>query len=900
MFSDALPPLGKRTTTASSVRSVRPAPGLHLRLAAAAAAATAPQELGDGARRAAADAAPPAHAAAQRLLAQLSAPALAPLPLVRDPLPLLAIHPPALRLAATLLPRCLAVPRADAGLGLGVSLRAIVLHAAALGPLPDAARVVRSPREAAAIAFVQAAAASPAAISVVHRRNLTLAYSDKDVQHIALVAAFAGFYATIASLLGLVDRSCSSPAYERARASLNFTAESMSIASSSGSTAGGGGRGGRPDRDIGLYENYDDETDVHDVGDDDAPSLSTFSFRRLRMGSGGGGHNHAPSSGKGGDGDGGNGPGRHGNAFGAASTKHNHGKKDSSSKRNVGGQPASLRFRSNGNRHGHDHQPRSLRFPPGHAGSGYEAGSSATAPASSPFAGEKGAGANNIPNGKRFGRAGRSSATSRLTAPFKLLSAARALRAEENEWLETIPVPTDVQDRYLESLCGFVPEYVHQVRAPDDRRAIVFAIAYLCDADGQGEISALLRHLMTYILAKAAENPVLSAHAAFIANRYGASTHHLHTASDYALLLDCRDEYRRLRNRAQRLQKRTPSSTITSSSSGGQAGASHGVRRNRSGTLVDKFDTDDFNNCSMDPFPYVVAEESSSDEENDFDVKYTPAKAQSSRPSSVGGSVVPNAPILSNRDASHVVSAPIVTLEDLERAQSECSSLSEGSDDDEFADGFQVSSSESDSDGDNFDDDEDTGGVPGRGGVHRQNDNDDKIVYEDREQRGLPKLRTGSKTSARIPLPKPDRSTLKAAMWLYSERDVALLLFAHQAARSAKRTSRAELHSVGHMELSTDDTEFLTETLSPSSIIEAVTVIAVHVLLLRFVSIYQYRAGALENAVRRFAQGPVGYDLNVRSVGQRSTSRLDSDFGAGGTSSLRPASYLPRRMMSSL
>jgi hypothetical protein len=102
------------------------------------------------------------------------------------------------------------------------------------------------------------------------------------------------------------------------------------------------------------------------------------------------------------------------------------------------------------------------------------------------------------------------------------------------------------------------------------------------------------------------------------------------------------------------------------------------------------------------------------------------------------------------------------------------------------------------------------------------------------------------------------------------------------------------------MELSASDTELFAETLSPSAVVEAVTVIAVHVLLLRFISVYHYRAGALENAVRRFAQGPVGYELNVRSLGQRSTTRLDSDFGASGSFSRRQASYMPRRMMSSL
>jgi hypothetical protein len=299
-----------------------------------------------------------------------------------------------------------------------------------------------------------------------------------------------------------------------------------------------------------------------------------------------------------------------------------------------------------------------------------------------------------------------------------------------------------------------------------------------------------------------------------------------------------------------------------------------------------------------------VAEESSSDEEGDFEVKYTKSQPRPSRPT---------LPTAQNRQASAgalrmhessptpVGAAPIVTLDDLERRDSDSSSRSGSSDDDEFPDGFHVSSSESGSDDDSSDD-EDRPGRP-RGRERRgddDDDDDDKVVFDNGRKRGLPKIRLGSKAGARIPLPKPDRSALKAAMWLFSEQDVAVLLFAHQAARSAKRTSRAESHSVSRMELSSDDTEFLSDTLAPATTVEAVTVIAVHVLLLRFVSIYQYRAGALENAVRRFAQGPVGYDLNVRSVGQRSPSRLDSDFGASGTFSVRPASYLPRRMMSSL
>jgi hypothetical protein len=61
---------------------------------------------------------------------------------------------------------------------------------------------------------------------------------------------------------------------------------------------------------------------------------------------------------------------------------------------------------------------------------------------------------------------------------------------------------------------------------------------------------------------------------------------------------------------------------------------------------------------------------------------------------------------------------------------------------------------------------------------------------------------------------------------------------------------------------------------------------------------YPYCAGALENTVRRFVQGPVGHELGVRSVGQRpaaAADRMHSVFG----SAPEPSSFArPRRMMS--
>lgn len=155
---------------------------------------------------------------------------------------------------------------------------------------------------------------------------------------------------------------------------------------------------------------------------------------------------------------------------------------------------------------------------------------------------------------------------------------------------------------------------------------------------------------------------------------------------------------------------------------------------------------------------------------------------------------------------------------------------------------------------------------------------------------------------------RADAELIAAAMQLYSERDVAILLMAHQAARSARRASCDSASAVGRMSLDSGEVAALAETLPPAVIAEAISIVATHVLLQRFTAAFPYRSGALEATVRRFVQGPVGAALGLSAVGQRPASRECSDFGRAPASRMQSSFGTPdmpypqhtRRMMGSL
>lgn len=823
---------------------------------------------------------------------------LAPFPVIASPVPSLAVHPPCLHLLTSLLPRFLAIPSSPAigmginlgagvGAGLGMAfgvgknrargrgrdighrLRALVMYTAAHGPLPDDVHPPNH-REAAVLAFVTAASSFPSTISVSKRRALEVALTPHQIQQVAMAASFAAFYSTIVSLLGLDDRSLASPALERLRASLNFQVHAIDLKQSDRDDIPSSRRCPSPYN----YREINDNDFQHDLQLRAGPSsLASSSARTI--------------------------PDEHGMSSPNESISSHPGTHSLFSR---------LRFSSGSNSphgRGRDSAPPAPGF--------------SHQSAASPATGRKGMSRFSYkrrifnhsaqhPTTSASPIASATSKSARVSQAFKHAAAVRALQSTEQYWLSAIPSDEEHQDRFLTGLCGFVPEYVRQVTSAEDRRGLVFALSFLCDADGEGQIPAATRLIMSYVLSKAAENPALSAHAGFLAIRFGTTLTHLQIACDYPLLLDMRDVYDRLRTRSHRVH-RGPGSTITSSSSGGPAPA---------GSFGDAYDGDILENMDSEPFPYVDDDSSEDSDDEPIHVvetgnghDYSYFDNTTSCPQAMPESAYrpPSRKDLrtarDGRSASgshgHVFrSASSLAARDLDGDDSSG----------EEADG-SYSSESSDSSADmsaaEFYDSEQS--LRCNGVCDSQDDEDEPQV---------PCIDTDPKSSrsnlqpeqpyaaegdtGHIPFPQPDESLLKVGMWMFTERDVSLLILAHQSARSARRSSSVGSDDVGRMQLSPKDVESLTETLSPPAIVEAVTIIAVQALLQRWTAAYPYRAGALENAVRRFVQGPVGHELDVRSVGQRCASRMDSDFSAlsGCQQGRRRPLHLPRRMMSSL
>lgn len=748
------------------------------------------------------------------------------------------------------------------GRDLGHRLRSMVMYTAAHGPLP---REVHPPnsREAAVLAFVTAASSFPSTISVTKRRALEVSLTSHQIYQVAMAASFAAFYSTIVSLLGLDDTSLTSPALDRVRASLNFEALAMDLNSS--------------DRD----SNSPDRR-CNDMNNDH------FDGFRLRAG---------PSS------------------LASSSTRtvadesELLSSKDSSASHHVASSLFSRLRISSGNSTNYGRGRGSAPPAPGgrfHDTSEQQSGRKTK----SRFSYKR----------RFFERSGQAQSTptspmvtsiskpSRMTQTFKQAAAVRALHSTEEFWLSSIPSDEEHQDRYLNGLCGFVPEYVRQVSSLEDRRALILALSFLCNADGEGQIPAATRLVMSYVLSKAAENPVLSAHAGFLAVRFGTTLGHLQIACDYPLLLDMRDEYDRLRKRSSRAHRDPAGSTITSSSSGGNLGG---------GSFGDAYDDDLLDSLDSEPFPYV---DDDSSDEGDEPIHIVDT--------SIGGgqffgdadrqAAIPVQKHATDAELEHDISTDCDRDVDEKRIQMVCSASSLAADDldgadssDEEADGsYSSNDSQASAETESVEFTDPVEQSRSRGTCDDQDyDDEPQVPCIDPDPRASKNCAYNEPAASvdtdggHIPFPQPDESLLKKAMWMFTECDVALLILTHQSARSARRSSSVGISDVGRMQLGPKDVETLSDTLSPPAIVEGVTVIAVQTLLQRWTSVYPYRAGALENAVRRFVQGPVGHELDVRSVGQRCASRMDSDFSATSLSQQsrrRPSLHLPRRMMSSL
>ena len=130
---------------------------------------------------------------------------------------------------------------------------------------------------------------------------------------------------------------------------------------------------------------------------------------------------------------------------------------------------------------------------------------------------------------------------------------------------------------------------------------------------------------------------------------------------------------------------------------------------------------------------------------------------------------------------------------------------------------------------------------------------------------------------------------------VFTEREVAVLLLAHDIARASKRNSArmAKCPDAPPGPLLTAATAARIDDLFKSdAIMEIVSVVAVFHMLQRWTVCFPYRAEgeSLEAPVRKFVQTPIAHDLSVGSVGQRSASKSSASLRSGQGRSIR----LPR------
>lgn len=531
--------------------------------------------------------------------------------------------------------------------------------------------------------------------------------------------------------------------------------------------------------------------------------------------------------------------------------------------------------------------------------------------------------------GARVAAVARESVTSRVAAPLRWRFAARAVRrAARAEWLADVPATRRAQDEYVRTSMGFTPRYLVDVRSTAARATFVYAIDAVLLTDGEEGLSTVVKNLVCYVLARLAENPTLTAHAAFLANRFGATDSQLAACMDVRFLqaLDARHRRRkreqcpvssssaatttedsvdslprgspppveltmkRSRSRAEladelgkaplggdRVDKPNPTFARMLSASGSRSRRSFSfVRRKRIEKMfqfseeegvVDSEDDAieepatmcDIRSGSEDtPFGYGhfkcqtgVPELNMDEEENEDSESSESSEEPQSRAIPLGRAEIDSAsPQASFYDLDNNPEVPQVNgLNAMEDA---------GEDDYVF-------------------DEDDEGDYAMYGHFAYTDDDDDDIVGVNNE----------------IEYFDDESDWHESGESIFSDKEVAVLLLAHDVARASRRNSlraaKCPDAPPGPL-LSPGRAAQVHDFFEPEAIMEIVSVIAVFHLLQRWTVCYPYRPGSLEAPVRKFVQTPIAHDLSVGSVGQRSASKSSASLRTQQGRSIR----LPR------
>ncbi|KAI0558799.1 hypothetical protein FGB62_186g027 [Gracilaria domingensis] len=484
----------------------------------------------------------------------------------------------------------------------------------------------------------------------------------------------------------------------------------------------------------------------------------------------------------------------------------------------------------------------------------------------------------------------------RVAHPLRVKLARHAVHhSERTSWLSSIPSTRRAQNELIGSSMGFVPEYLLSMRSHSHRSVFIYLIdsILLCDSD---TLSIAIKNLACYILARSSENSVLTAHAAFLANRFGALDSQLSICMDVPKLQAMQRAYALL------------DSTATSPASSTMTLTDHQTHQFSVRPRPEPVPTRRSRRADRFRFPEYASgvdfKSSSSPRLGATSVNH-PDDGNDSDPEQLldDDSFLQSEPSLLRRGLARL------TRKDSDRRATFKRSLLRPQQPRYQEFDTRISSWECDSSSSSsktvstdhnpalinsvhslfaFSDDPEVPDVSGLNSFPNNdfNDFDDDDVQVDRPedysvfQHNAVSARGGEGDE------DIDLST-------FTRKEVAFLLLAHEVVQAALNNSRlcSKYADVAPSPLiSPAQAAVMHKLFEPEAIMEQISVIATFGFLQRWLECFPYKPGALEAPVRRFAQTSFAHSISLGSVGQRSNSRYAEDLREQTGRSLR----LPR------
>lgn len=456
----------------------------------------------------------------------------------------------------------------------------------------------------------------------------------------------------------------------------------------------------------------------------------------------------------------------------------------------------------------------------------------------------------------------------RLANPLRLKLAKHSTHhLERTTWLSAIPTTRRSQDDFICASMGFTPEYLKDLRSTAHRATFIYIIDEILLKDSSHGLSTAVKNLACFILASSTENSVLTAHSAFLANRFGAHDRQLSACMDISLLQEMQKAY----------EGHCPPSVVESASESSSFASSEEdeirpapppARRRRRGDrfrfpefsdgssrVIDRCDAEvaDYGDCLQDEGQACKNEYMMDvvDDVNTGDVRKKRLRRG-----------------FDDRKEG---------LSEFQRRRMRCythmDELDEEKEHEEHD--MDLSDSESDSSEQSVGDYDlvDNIEVPEVNGLNAMRP--DQEGFENRDlNKDMDKFSKYEDFEIAEDGSKEGEEELD--MSLFSLKEVTFLLLSHEVAQGSRRNSRVcskYAEAKPDALVSSELAKLIHSTFEKEAIMEMVSVIAAFNMLQRWTVCYPYKPGTLEAPVRRFVQTPIAHDLCVDAVGQRSSSR---------------------------